>query len=254
MKSLESTIDDALKEALRSEGPIWRDEYLPKKSEKDFDENLFCSKVAECCFRFVTECCWTYNESDGSIDLIPALEDGDYHYVRWVVNQYCTNSLEGGTLIIEKSRRLIMSWVASAIELFFMGLQREKNVIAGLNYSKSAEHVWRFYFLYNELRKRRPEFRLLPCSTMGGDVANQTLDKVILPNGSMVENLNQEGGSFQGSGFSRVRMEEFSQFKRCSYMLAQAKIVTQGKADSPGGSVVIISNSYPDQSWVDIKS
>src|SRR5581483_6788969 len=97
----------------------------------------------------------------------------------------------------------------------------EKRVLCGLTYPKAAEHVWRIWWLYEELRKRRPDFQLKACLSRGGSTGAQEVEQVILPNGSLIETLNQQGQSFQGSGYSGVTMEEFSLYRYCDYMYGQ---------------------------------
>jgi len=224
---------------LSTGGPLWPKEYLPNAWRTNSD----------CAYRFLTECCWSFNEADqGSIALIPDLE-----YIKWFCERWCENRSNGGVLICEKSRRLIMSWVCRGLELWAMGLKPQKFVICGLNYARSAEHVWRIAFLYNQLRERRPEFNLPPCTTRGGNMAAQLIVQTILPNGSITQCLNQMGQSFQGSGYSGVTMEEFSQYKNPSYMYSQARRVTEGKPGKPGGFVVAITNAFPGDDWKQLK-
>ena len=225
---------------------LWPSRYVP--DESDIVRAGHPHPGLEPALRFVTECCWTYNEADGSTELIP-----DMAYIRWFAHEWLCNRSDGGVLICEKSRRLIMSWVCRALELWSLGLRREKIVICGLNYTKSAEHVWRIAWLYRELAKRRPELGLRGCDTRGGNFGAQEIEQVILPNGSLVENLNQMGQSFQGSGYSGVVMEEFSQYAHPSYMYSQARRVTEGKPGSPGGYVVAITNAWPSLEWKEIK-
>ena len=208
----------------------------------------YSEDTPEAAFRFLTECCWTYNEADAEQNTIPALD-----YIKLFVNEWWECRKTGRTLIVEKSRRLIMSWACRGLSLWSMGLKQEKRTIAGLNYSKAAEHVWRIWWLYDQLVKHRPEWKLRPCTPRGGSTAAQELEQVILPNGSLIESLNQEGQSFQGSGYSGVEMEEFSLFRRASYMYGQALRVTEGQPGKPGGHIVIITNSYPNLEWQEIK-
>lgn len=205
--------------------------------------------TAEAAFKFVTECCWTLNEANGMVEAIPP-----HDYIRNVVREWHSCRLQGRPLIVEKSRRLIMSWVFRGLGLWRSGLRMEKGIITGLNYPKAAEHVWRVWWLHNELVKRRPEFGLKPAVPRGGNVAAQELEQVMLPNGSLIESLNQEGASFQGSGYSWVDMEEFSLYKHCDYMYAQALRVTEGKPGHVGGLVSIITNSSPSKAFHELKS
>lgn len=200
-------------------------------------------------YKFLTECCWTYNEADQSVELIPKMD-----YIEWVVREWWEGKDLGQAVIIEKSRRLIMSWVLRGLELHMMGLGRTKGVIAGLNYPKAAEHVWRIWWLYEQLRTKRYDMKLDPGEKWGGNPGRMQLDTVMLPNGSTVEKLNQEGESFQGAGFGFVTMEEFSLYKDPEYMMGQAQFVTQGKAGGRGGHVTIVTNASPNAEWRGIKA
>jgi len=203
---------------------------------------------AEAAYRFITECCWTYNEADASVEPIPAQE-----HVREVVRAWWECRRTGRPFIEEKSRRLIMSWVFRGLRLWSMGLRPEKGVVCGLTYPKAAEHVWRFHWLYTQLRERRPEFRLAPCLAREGNVGAMAIRTLILPNGSIASALNQSGESFQGSGYAWVDMEEFSLYMRPEYMYGQALRVTEGKPGEVGGHVSVITNASPNQAWQGIK-
>ena len=85
-------------------------------------------------------------------------------------------------------------------------------------------------------------------------MAKQQIGTIILPNGSLVETLNQEGASFQGSGYSWVTMEELSLYDNPQYMYAQALRVVEGKPGEIGGQVTIITNASPNKAWHAIKS
>jgi hypothetical protein len=198
--------------------------------------------------RFLHECCWTYNEADGSVELIPQEE-----YIDWFVDHWFQNRANGEILICEKSRRLIMSWVNRGLELWAMGLKQSKFVICGLTYPKSAEHVWRIASLSRQLEKRKP-FGYRPIDhERDGNFGEQELGVVMLPNGSLVTTMNQQGGQFQGSGYTGVVMEEFSQYRNPSYMYSQARRVTEGKPGKPGGFVVVITNAWPGKDWQELK-
>ena len=79
------------------------------------------------------------------------------------------------------------------------------------------------------------------------------LEQVVLPNGSLVETLNQDGQSFQGSGYSWVTMEEFSLYRNPAYMWGQAIRVTEGKPGSVPGMVCVITNASSNRGWLDMK-
>jgi len=200
------------------------------------------------CYLFVTQCCWTYNEADGPIELIP-----DKEYVKALCYEWWECRKAGKTLIIEKSRRLIVSWILRGLELWALGIKRGKHVIVGLNYPKAAEHVWRIWFMWEQLCKRKQWHKPDDAIHRGGNPDGQKLDEVVLPNGSMISKINQSADSFQGSGYSGVTHEEFSLYDYPAAMFSQSRFVTQGVPGQIGGFVVIVTNSAPNQEWWDKK-
>lgn len=224
---------DSLEAADKDDAPLW-----PKPYCEDSPAGLWS---------FLTECCWTFNEADGSVEPIPPFD-----FLRFLAEEWWNARERGSELIIQKSRRLVVSWTLRGCELWSLGMRRERGVVAGLTYPKAAEHVWRHAFLLRQLGIRRPEMALASIER-GGNFGAGQLEQVLLPNGSMVESLNQEGESFQGSGYSWVCMEEFCLYKNLSYMRSQARIVTQGRAGTCGGFVVSVSNASPSREWKEIK-
>lgn len=202
----------------------------------------YASFDAESARLFLTECCWTDDDETGEVALIP-----DLPFVRVLCEAYVETKRAGKPLVIEKSRRLLVSWIVRGLRLWSMGLRRETGVICGLTYPRAAEHVWRVAWLYKQLADRRPSMGLPRLkegeNTKGGPMLGKKLDVVILPNGSMVSSLNQEGESFQGSGYTWVDMEEASLYDDFGSMWSQAHTVTSGRADVPGGHIIVITNA-----------
>jgi hypothetical protein len=233
-RSLSEAVDQAKTASVRGSSPaLW--------------PNPYREDSPEACFEFLARCCWTYNEANAAIELVPG-----HDYIRKLVGTWHSCRSSGRPLIIEKSRRLILSWVLRGCELWRMGLNCEKGLICGLNYPKAAEHVWRIWWLYEQVRERT-DWDLSPCEPRGGNVIAQELDQVILPNGSLVQTLNQDGQSFQGSGYSWVTMEEFSLYRNPRYMWSQAIRVTEGKPGAKPGMVCVITNASPNKAWQEIK-
>ena len=231
---------------------LWPPRYVPCEEIRDDSGAVTREAVTEhdALCRFLFECCWTDNEEDGLIELIPAHE-----YIRWAAWEWLKAKRTGDVAIIEKSRRLIISWVCRGMELWAMGLKRSKFVICGLTYPKSAEHVWRIAWLCRELSERGFKFGYDPkICERNGSFASKELGLVILPNGSIIRTMNQQGGKFQGSGYTGVIMEEFSQYDHPEYMYGQARRVTGGKPGLPGGFVVAITNAWPGTEWKGIKA
>lgn len=196
---------------------------------------------------FLFDLVWTWNEAENDCQQMP-----DLPHIEWASWRWFETRRTGTPLIIEKSRRLVMSWCMTACELWSMGLRRESRVVCGLNYPKAAEHVWRTWFVYDQMRARCPDLKLPPVKSFGS-LAKMELDAVSLANSSLITNLNQEGESFQGSGYTGVRMEEFSLYKNPSYMWGQAKIVCQASAGEKGGHRVVVTNASPNIDWQEVK-
>lgn len=197
---------------------------------------------------FVTECCWTLDEETGRIEQIPNLP-----HVRFICQRWYQSRATGKYLMIEKSRRLLASWVLSACELWSLGIRQETRIVCGIDYAKTAQQVWRTAHLY-----RQAAFRKFPglddCTPRGGNYTAQDVREVLLPNGSFIKGLNQETDTFQGSGYAGIRMEELSHYKHVAGMLGQAHIITHGRADVVGGHVVGVCNAYPNPEWQEAKA
>ena len=196
---------------------------------------------------FLTECCWTLDEETSEISQIP-----DLPHVRFFGDVWHLSRATGKTLLIEKSRRILVSWILSACELWSMGLKQEGRVVSGLNYAKTSQQVWRTAWLYRQARHRKFS-KLRDCTPRGGSYTAQDVRSVILPNGSMIQGLNQESDTFQGSGYAGIRLEELSHFDHVGAMLGQSYIITHGRADAIGGHVVGVCNAFPEQEWQEAK-
>jgi len=226
---------EAARRGIISVPPLW-----PARYRKD------CPKSA---YRYLTECCWTFNEADSKVELIPKKK-----YIRKIVRIWWQCRRSRRTIIFFKSRRLLVSWILCGLELWAGGLKPEKSVLVGVTYEMAYEHVWRYWHLYEELRARRKDFRHLRAALKtGGDPLKQMLEKVILPNGTLFDSMTSTGQAFQGTGFTRVRMEEPSHYKNPGYTYGQALRVTEGKAESQGGHVYLVANAFPNQGWQDLK-
>jgi len=202
---------------------------------------------AEALTAFVVECCWTLDEETSEISQIP-----DLPHVRYVCELWWWSRHYGMPLIIEKSRRLLVSWVLSACEVWAMGMKPETRIVSGLNYAKTAQQVWRTAYMYRQSRLR-VFHGIEDCVTRGGNFLAQDVREVIFPNGSFIKGLNQESDTFQGSGFSGIRLEEFSHFDHPEIIWGQSYVLTKGRADVTGGHRVAVCNSYPNPGWLETK-
>ena len=196
---------------------------------------------------FLFDCLRTWNEAEQEVQPIARLPHLEAYADIW----WETRS-KGERFVCEKSRRMVVSWAERGCTLWSMGLRREDCVLAGLTYPKSAKHVWRVYHYYEDLRSRFPEWQLPPC-IKHGSVAAKELDRVVLANGSKLEQINQDGDSFQGDGYARVIIEELSMFRYPAALWAQAQFVTMGRPGTVAGHVVSICNASPNPHWQAIK-
>jgi hypothetical protein len=203
---------------------------------------------ADAAFRFITECWWTLNEADQVVSLVPAKP-----YVKELCSEWHGAFTRRQALLIEKSRRLIVSWICRGLETWQMGLGRGEAHIVDQTHENSAEHLWRVHFALGQLRERRPEFGLGKHEVRGSPAAKQATH-VILPNGSLMTQGHQDAISEQGKGKTIVTLEEISKYRSPAAFWGQALIVTQGAAAGRGGWVCGIANASPISEWQEIKS
>lgn len=154
-------------------------------------------------------------------------------------------------LIVEKSRRIFVSWMSRGLETWVMGLERGSWRIIDQTHENAAEHLWRVHFSLTELYDRRPELNLRRHDWRGSVVTKEPTD-IILSNGSLMTQGHQDAGAAQGKGMTGVTLEEISKYRHPSEFWAQAKIVTQG-SDGTGGWVLGIANASPNEDWKSIK-
>jgi hypothetical protein len=198
-------------------------------------------------FQFVTQCWWTFNEADQAIALVPAKE-----YVEELCHEWHMAFCRRQALLIEKSRRLIVSWICRGLETWQMGLTPGETHIVDQTHENSAEHLWRIHFALTQLRNRRPDIKLAKHEVRGSPAAKQATH-VILPNGSLMTQGHQDAISEQGKGKTIVTLEEISKYRSPSAFWGQALIVTQGSAAGRGGWVCGIANASPVNDWQEIK-
>lgn len=190
---------------------------------------------------------WTYEETSGRTMQIP-----DHEYLAGVIDEWYATKISGDPLIIEKSRRLVASWLLCALDVWDAGHRKGTFVQGGIDYDKASDFVWRCFFIYEELRVRNKDWHLPKPSTWGND-AKRRLDMLAFPNGSIIEPLNSNGESFRGSGYTRVKLEELSAYMYIATVFSQAKAVTQGPPGVVGGHIVIVCNASVKEEWQAMK-
>lgn len=207
-----------------------------------------CERSPESAWAFIREI-RTWNEAETEIQNFPDLE-----YLRYLTTLWVKHKEIGEPIIIEKCRRMVVSWLLRGLELWSMGISREDHVIVGLTREAAAKHVWRIKHFYDDLRTRNPSWGLEPIDkNVIREKGPRALASIQLPNQSQVVLLNQEGGSFPGEGYSVITCEELSRYDYVAETWAQCKIVSKASAGKVGGFVVAVTNAWPDQDWKDIK-
>jgi len=204
----------------------------------------FAVDSADCATAFVLAQ-RTWNEAEGQIQPMP-----DKEYIREYCREWWTCRSLGQTLITEKCRRMVISWVARSLELWAMGLKRTDCILVGEDLEQAAKHVWRLEFLYGQFSKR---LNLPPSSVLRYE-GDRKLKQFNLANGSQTTYANGQEAGLQGDGTAIITMEEFGIYRYAKSMLAQAQIITQGSAGSTGGFVNIITNSSTHPEWQEIKA
>lgn len=192
----------------------------------------------EAAWAFVQKC-KTWDESGGSVKNIP-----DHPYLKKLTYKWWQTTKEGKPLHIKKSRRLVVSWLLCALDVWDGGRRRCNIVQGGIDYDKASDFVYRCWFIYSELIK---DGWKIPKPYTWGNVLSQRLDKLAFPNNTVIEPLNSDGESFRGSGYTRVKLEELSAYRYIAKVLSQASAVTQGPPGEIGGHIVTVSNQVISQ-------
>lgn len=200
---------------------------------------------------FVLDNLQTWNEAEQDQQPFP-----DKQYLADYAHEWIECRRLGRTLITEKCRRMVISWLARGLELHAMGLRKTDCVLAGEDLEAAAAHVWRLQFLYDGLRRRKEqekdsEWDLPPCHTLA--YKGPLLSSFALPNASSTRYQNGQAVGLQGAGTSIITLEEFSTYRYATKMLAQAKIITQGSPGSVGGFVNVILNASANPGWQSVK-
>lgn len=194
---------------------------------------------------FLFDLVYTLNDAEKQIQQLPPLP-----HLEAFADAWWENRSRGATFIVEKSRRIVISWCDRACMCWAMGLARERRIIAGITKEKAGLHVDRLAFVYEQIRKRNPDWGLpLARAYAERDITGL----LILPNGSRCEKIEQDHTKLQGEGYAGVHIEELPLFRRPDKMIAQAKIICQGSASATGGHVVAIANAHPNPFWQELK-
>ena len=130
-------------------------------------------------------------------------------YISWYVWHWHDTRMKGEPLIVEKARRMLVTWITRALELHDLGVQKGGLLIAGQDYGDASGFVNRIHVLYEQLRLHHESWGLRQAETWGPS-GREKIEVLALPNGSLVEAINQEPESFRGQGITMVSCEELS--------------------------------------------
>lgn len=190
----------------------------------------------------------TWNEAAKEFQQMP-----DRKYIREWVKKWYENRQRSGTMVTEKCRRMVISWVSRSCELWDMGLRRGDFLLVGEDLEAAAKQMWRYDCLYGQLKKKNPTWKL-PEITTHKYAGERQLKSVQLANGSKSSYANGESNSIQGDGLAGVVCEEPSLYPYATAILAQSKIVTQGASGGKGGYVNWIANAKAEnKNWQSMK-
>lgn len=202
---------------------------------------------AESAYRFIIDCVETEEESTGEALPLPAKE-----YIKWFCEEWHRCLAEGQPMATVKSRRLIVTWLCTALELHASGIRAARTLVGGRVYegnNGSRAFVRRHAFIYRRLRARFPDWKL-PQATEVGNYLSGEVGKLILSNGATIEAVNSQGESFRGGGAAIVRLEELSQWPNAEIAWSQANIVVQGPPGKPGGFAYSVNNASPNEAFL----
>lgn len=231
------TVDEVFKAA---EGNVLASRQQSQSKRSCLWPKEFSELTGETAYEFVRHC-QTWDEAGRQVRNFP-----DRDYLEWISHEWVQCRKIGQPLVIEKSRRLVTSWVLRALELFDGGIQRGNQLITHTKRDDAAGHVWRIFFLYDNLRTRFPSWELPPCVTYGNPIT-ETLDQVILANQTTVGQYFEKPTGLQGKGYSIITMEEFSVYRHPAGMYDQATRLVESPPGMPNGLVVGVTNfSFSD--------
>lgn len=212
----------------------------------------FLSNTFEAAWGFV-RICRTWNEAQKETQFFP-----NRAYLRELTRRWLKQRSHGKALIVEKCRRMVVSWLFRALELWAMGCGRCDIMIVGESYISAAKHVWRLQSLYEDLCKRfgadSPEDWRLPSASAIHHQGEKTLAEFTLPNKSVCTAQNGMADKIQGEGISIICLEEMGTYRYLKSILGQASIIVKGEAGKVGGFVCGVTNACTKSEWQDIKA
>lgn len=193
--------------------------------------------------KFLTDVVWTFDESEAIAKKLPMEKS---YMVDAIARPWYETMETGRPFLCIKSRRMVASWTLRAMELWDAGRRRTTQILCHKTYSEAAEHVWRYYFIYENIRKNNPSWRL-PFRGRNhgaiGSLQQQQVSAFALTNGSLLKEANSDADNLQGVGVTRITFEELFKYKDPLGLFAQGKTICEGSATSKGGHLVAVTNS-----------
>ena len=179
-------------------------------------------------YHFMIEGCWTRDEVEAgrveseSIKLIPPLP-----HLRVFADQWQQERL----LAVVKSRRMLFTWAATALELWQCEFFREVHIaIVGMDQSSSEEFLGRHHWLWDHQANPKPAVKIWK-----GQKGNP--QKILFEDSnSTIEAFPGDPDKLRGLGATRVRCEEIAFWKWPEESWRTLLPIIQGK-----GSIVVIS-------------
>lgn len=225
--------------------------YQEARSVLGMDEPMWKAPYNEltydCRLRFIYDKVWTWHDQNRQAERIQWKK-----YIDWYVWHWHDCAMKGEPLAIEKARRILITWITRALELHDLGIKRGGLLVAGQTYTDAGGFVNRARVIYDEVRKRNPDWKLAEALTYGSEDKGK-LDTLVLPNGSIITAINQDPESFRGDGVTMAALEEGSSYSRLAKAWGQAITVCQGSPGRPSGHKIIIANANANAEWSQIK-
>jgi len=216
----------------------------------DTDKSLwpapYDEATAEAACAFIFDHVYTFEETSGEATRIPRKD-----YLVEVAKKWHWCRDNDKPFHILKSRRLIVSWFIGALELHLAGVRTTKVGILAAQFegvAGSKGFVWRAHYMYDQLRRRNPDWKL-PEATTFGNAERKQLEQYVLANGSTFEPINSDGGKVRGSGFGVARAEELSAYPYVAETWGQVRTIVAGPPGQRGGLAVSVSNASPDEDY-----
>lgn len=200
--------------------------------------------------KFIFGNIYTFDESDGTDQPIE-----DSEYLRRYICDWFECFTAGMPMHVIKSRRMLFSWLSAALELYVAGCQRTKIGVAAAAFQGaggSQGFVWRTAYLYDQLRRRKPEWKLPESDTPMPPPGKAAMELFTLPNGSSCVPLNADPDKVQGAGCAITRVEELPTYRWPGATWSQFRTINEGRPGEPGGFTYSIGNVSESDEYADL--